>query len=225
MLVQATRAVSNWGLRAAFYVSLFTFVVVAHIACTTALRTLGAGAGLALLISGAAVLAVVLGANGAVALFRKLRAQRNEREAAAVGLPDGPFCLAWAPDPAWETPMPWRLAKPIRVPYPRLARRMGAEGIAVIAFEIGSDGRARHLHCVDAWPHDAFYDAAATALRDAHFIPKRGVRPRMGEPYRLPFLFRIAGSADIAHAGPRARPHRPMVSAAALALERFRRAA
>ena len=225
MLVQATRAVSNVSLRAAFYVGLFMFVVGAQIGVTSALRFMGVGAGLALLASGAVVLALVLGAHHGVNAARGWRKAVRLRKASDAGLPEGPCCLVWRPQPDWETPLQWKLAEPIRAPYPRLARRQGVEGMAVIAFEIGSDGKARHLHCVDVWPHQCFYDAAATALMEAQFEPKRGVKPRMGEPYRLPFVFRIAGAAKLREEGAHARPHRPALKAAQQAVDRIRRAA
>jgi TonB family protein len=225
MLVQATRAVSNVTLRAAFYVGLFMFVVAAQVGVTTALRAQGASAGLALLISGALVLAVVLGAHAFAGRAQAWRAERRVRAARARGLPEAACCLVWRGGESEDAPRDWRLLEPLRVRYPKLARRLGVEGMAEIAFEIGSDGRARHLHCLQAWPNDDFYRAASAALAQARFEPKRGVKPRMGAAHRLTFVFRIAGAAALADGGSKAAPARPAFQAARLAVERLRRAA
>ena len=60
MLVRATRTLSTWVLRALFYAVLFLVVVVVHVALTTALRQHGWNGSLSLLVSGAAVLFLVL---------------------------------------------------------------------------------------------------------------------------------------------------------------------
>lgn len=115
--------------------------------------------------------------------------------------------------------MPWDLVAPLRAPYPQLPQRLGIEGYAIVDFEIGADGAPKHIACVDAWPTDLFFEAAATALRQARFAVKPGERARFGASYRMPFVFRISGAAKLQDRGRRALPHRPFVIGAVRAAE------
>jgi TonB family protein len=117
-----------------------------------------------------------------------------------------------------EADMPWRVVGEMHAPYPSLARRLGVEGFALIDFEIGADGAAKNVHCVEAWPGEMFFDASVRALREARFEPKPGVPPRFGATYRMPFVFRINGASKIADRGRLAAPHRPALRAAQLAV-------
>lgn len=223
MFVWATRTLSVFALRGLFYLGLFLAVVVLHIAVTSALRAEGWNPGAALAVSGGLVLATVLGGNYAAGELRRRRAISREVARLALGLPEGPCCVVWrAKDDAKTSAMPWDLATPLRAPYPPLARRLGVEGVAVVDFEIGADGAPKNIHCIDAWPSDVFFHAAAAALREARFTIKPGRKARFGRSFRMPFVFRIAGAARLKDKGRRALPHRPVVIAAMRAAERLR---
>lgn len=221
MFVWATRTASAFALRALFYVGLFLFVVALHVGVTTSLRAFGWNGGASLFVSGVIVLVVVLGANFIAGRLHARRAAAHEAERARLGLPDGPCCVVWrAAAPGQEAAaMPWDLTAPLRAAYPPLAKRFGIEGVAIVDFEIGADGAPRHIACIDAWPSDIFYDAAAAALRQAHFVVRPGETARFGASYRMPFVFRIAGAAHLKEAGRRALPHRPFVLGAVKAAE------
>ncbi len=222
MFVWATRAASAWIARAAFYVGLFLFVVVLQVAVTSALRAAGWEAGPALVASGAVVLGFVLAVNFGVSRVLAQRAGAREEARKRLGLPDGPCCVIWRAGGGeeGEDAMPWSLAAPLRTPYPALARQCGVEGVALVDFEIGADGAARHIACIEAWPTDQFFDSAAAALREARFVLKPGAKPRFGASYRMPFVFRIAGAARLKDQGQRALPHRPLMIAAVRAAEK-----
>lgn len=221
MFIWATRTASVYAARALFYVGLFLFVVALQVGVTTSLRGFGWSAGLSLLVSGAVVLGVVLGANYAAERYRRRREAEREAERARLGLPDGPCCVVWGKGEGGgeEAQMPWDLVVPLRAPYPKLPQRLGVEGVAIVDFEIGADGAPRHVACVHAWPSDIFFDAAAAALKEARFAIKPGENARFGTSYRMPFVFRIAGAAKIRESGRRALPHRPFVIGAVKAAE------
>jgi TonB family protein len=143
------------------------------------------------------------------------------------GLPGGPCCVVWraAEGGHRDDAMPWRLAAPLRARYPRLARRLGVEGVAVAEFEVGSDGRAKNLHCVYAWPSDVFYEAAQEALAHARFEPKPDLRVRYGASYRMPFVFRIAGAARLSEKGVHAHKLWPVAQDAKRWAGKLRRSA
>jgi TonB family protein len=117
-----------------------------------------------------------------------------------------------------EADMPWRVVGEMHAPYPYLLRRLGVEGYALVDFEIGADGTAKNVHCVDAWPGEMFFQASLHALGEAKFEPKPGVPPRFGATYRMPFVFRIDGASQLRDRGRRAAPHRPALRAAQLAV-------
>src|SRR5690242_20005291 len=98
MLVRATRTVSTWILRASFYAVLFLVVVVAHQGLTAALRERGLNGSLALFISGASVLMVVLALVQASAWLRRWLHERRELTRARLKLPVGPTSLIWKPN-------------------------------------------------------------------------------------------------------------------------------
>lgn len=207
MLVRTTRTISAFTLRALFFSGLFLVVVIVHMGLTGALRSLGWGGGVSLLVSGAVVLGLVLILVNVADWVREQRDAAREIQRMRQGLPGGPCCVVWraAEGEAKDDAMPWRLAAPMRVRYPGLARRLGVEGVAVAEFEVGSNGRAKHISCVYAWPSDLFYQAAREALEDARFEPKPEVHVRFGASYRMPFVFRIAGAARLKESGVRAR--------------------
>lgn len=197
MLIQTTRTVSKLTLRALFYLALFAVVVLAHLALTGALRAQGVGGGLSLFISGACVLGIVLLSLAVADRASAVLAAWRERRRVAQGLPDGACCVVWnQPEPGIEddAAMPWRLAGPLRARYPALARRLGVEGVAIAEFEVGSNGRAKNVHIVSAWPSEVFFVAAREALLRARFTLK-DVHPRFGVSYKMPFVFRIAGAS------------------------------
>lgn len=226
MLVRATRTVSALTLRALFFVALFLFVVIAHLAITGALREQGWNGGAALFASGAAVLAFVLVVTNLADWLRDRLAERRELKRLRLGLPNGPCCVVWRAPASRaideDEAMPWELAAPLRARYPRLARRLGVEGMAIAEFEVSAEGRAKNVHCVDAWPSDVFFEAAREALVRAHFQPKDDVHVRFGASYRMPFLFRIEGASTLLESGVRARKLRPMLDALARGVQRLR---
>jgi TonB family protein len=226
MLVSATRTISALTIRAIFYGALFVVVVIVHLSLTGALRAQGWSGGVALFASGAVVLGLVLLLINLADGVREQRAVRLEILRMRHRLPGGPCCVVWKTGEAQETEdaMPWQLAAPLRARYPRLARRLGVEGVAVVEFEIGAGGVVKNAHCAYAWPSDLFFDAAREALVHAKFEPKPDMHVRFGASYRMPFVFRIAGASKLADHGVRARPLRPALNAAQDAVHRLRRA-
>jgi TonB family protein len=229
MLVQATRTVSTWTARALFYGGLFVVVVAAHLALTAALRANGWSSGTSLFASGASVLALVVVLVNLADWIRQKRATWRERKRVKQGLPDGPCCVVWRPganaaagDDDDEGGMPWDVVGPLRARYPRLARRLGVEGVAVVDFEVGAGGCVKNVHCVYAWPSDVFYEAAREAMLRTRFEPKGDRHVRFGASYKMPFVFRISGAAKVKQAGRRARRLRPALQAAADAVEKLR---
>jgi len=228
MLVWAKRTVSVLTTRALVYGGLFIFVVLMHLALTGALREQGLNGGLSLFVSGAAVLGFVLVMFNLLERLREWRANRREMERVRQRLPGGPICVVWrAPETVAadddDDAMPWDVIGPLKARYPKLARRLGVEGVAIAAFEVSADGRAKNIHCVDAWPSDIFYEAAREALQHARFQPKYDVHVRYGASYRMPFVFRIDGAAKLKDRGRHARKLRPSLEAAAQAVEKLRR--
>lgn len=200
MQVSATRTISALTARALFLGGLFLLVVVLQIALVTGLRGLGVNGGRSLLISGAAILALMLAASFLARALTRRAFAREERQRVALNLPDGACCVVWRPQ-GGEAAFPWELEGDVRAAYPPLARRLGVEGFALIDFEVGADGQAKNLHCVDVWPARVFYDAAAEALRAARFRVRPGTAPRFGPSYRIPFVFRIKGAARVRDSG------------------------
>jgi TonB family protein len=228
MLVRATRTLSALTARALFYGGLFVVVVLLHLALTGALRSQGWSPSLSLLGSGAVVLALVLVLVNVADWLRERRAARLEVLRMKQGLPGGPCCVVWRrPEPETaldedDDAMPWQIAGPLRARYPKLARRLGVEGLAIVEFEVSAQGAAKNINCVDAWPSDVFYEAAREALVLARFEPKPDVHPRFGASYKMPFVFRIAGAARLREPGMRARTLRPTLHAARRAVEKMR---
>lgn len=228
MLVQATRTLSTLTLRALFYAALFAVVVLVHLAITGALRAQGWGGGQSLFASGAVVLALVLVAMQALDWIRAMRAERRDMQRVIQRLPGGPCCVIWKTaevESASEDAMPWEVVGPLRARYPKLARRLGVEGVAIAEFEVGANGATKNIHCVYAWPSDVFFEAAREALSHARFQPKGDQHMRFGASYRMPFVFRIAGASKLNERGRQARPLRPTLHAAAQAVEKLRRSA
>lgn len=226
MLVQATRTVSTWTMRALFYGGLFVVVVASHVGLTAALRAQGWAGGTSLFVSGAVVLGLVVVLVNFADWLRKKRAEWREHARIKQGLPDGPCCVVWRPGVNAtdddEAAMPWEVAGPLRARYPRLARRLGVEGVAVVDFEVGAGGRVKNVHCVYAWPSDVFYEAAREAMLRTKFEPKGDRHVRFGASYKMPFVFRISGAAKVSQSGRRARKLRPTLQAAADAVDKLR---
>lgn len=225
MLVSATRTVSALTLRAAFYAALFVVVVIVHLSLTGILRAQGWTSSVSLFASGAVVLGLVLLIVNLADWVREQRAARLEILRMRQGLPGGPCCVVWKtgdPSEASEDAMPWQLAGPLRARYPKLARRLGVEGVAVVEFEVGAGGVVKNAHCVYAWPSDVFFDAAREALVRARFEPKPDMHVRFGAGYRMPFVFRISGASKLTDRGVRARPLRPALNAARDAVDKLR---
>jgi len=235
MLIRTTRTLSTWAMRALFYAALFGVVVVAHLAISSVLRAQGMGSGVSLLIAGVAVLLFVIVITNVAEWLRDRLRERREMQRVQQRLPSGPCCVVWRSeakqeksvrqlledDEAEDTDMPWDVVGPLRARYPKLARRLGVEGIAIAEFEVGADGRAKNINCVDAWPSDVFYDAAREALLHAKF-QKKDVHVRFGASYKMPFVFRISGASKARDAGRRARTLRPTLVAAQQAVEKIR---
>lgn len=227
MLVRATRTASALTLRAFFYCALFLFVVVVHLAITGALRELGWNGGMALTASGAVVLALVLLLVNLADWIRGWVSERREMQRVRLRLPSGPCCVVWrtadAPEAEeGEDGMPWEPVGPMRARYPRSARRLGVEGVAIVEFEVSAEGRAKNINCVDAWPSDVFYTAAKEALTLARFQPKYDVHVRFGASYKMPFVFRIEGSTKLKERGRRARKYNPTLHKASEAVGKLR---
>lgn len=226
MLISATRTVSALTLRALFYAALFVVVVVVHLSLTGILRANGLVGGVSLFLSGAVVLGVVLLTVNLADWVREKRAARLEILRMRQGLPGGPCCVVWKTGDASEQhddAMPWQLAGPLRARYPKLARRLGVEGVAVVEFEVGAGGVVKNAHCVYAWPSDVFFEAAREALLRVKFEPKPDTHVRFGASYRMPFVFRISGASKLNDRGVRARQLRPALNAARDAVEKMRR--
>jgi TonB family protein len=227
MLISATRTVSALTLRALFYAALFVVVVIVHLSLTGILRANGLIGGVALFISGAVVLGLVLLAVNVGDWVREKRAARLEILRMRQGLPGGPCCVVWktgdVPSEQHEDAMPWQLTGPLRARYPKLARRLGVEGVAVVEFEVGAGGVVKNAHCVYAWPSDVFFEAAREALVRVKFEPKPEMHVRFGASYRMPFVFRISGASKLADHGVRAKPLRPALTAAQAAVDKLRR--
>jgi len=213
-------------MRAVFYAALFVFVVIVHLGITGALRGFGWNGGVALTISGAVVLALVLVLVNVADWVRDWLAERREMQRVRLRLPSGPCCVVWrapdAPESEVEGGMPWEPVGAIRARYPRSARRLGVEGIAIAEFEVSADGRAKNINCVDAWPSDVFYTAAKEALTLARFQPKYDEHVRFGASYKMPFVFRIAGATRLRERGRRAQPYNPALHAAGEAVKKLR---
>lgn len=182
-----------------------------------------------MLASGIVVLAVVLVSTSIVERIRAWRAEQRELLRLKQKLPAGPVCVIWrAPERASNAlegegdVMPWEVAGPIRARYPKLARRLAVEGVAIAEFEVSAEGRAKNINCAYAWPSDVFYQAAREALQHAQFKPRGDVHVRFGASYKMPFVFRIAGATKVRDAGLRARTLRPTLHAAAQAVEKLR---
>jgi len=167
------------------------------------LRNAGMEGGPALLISGAATFGAVVGGFWLFRLWQAFDYRRADAERERLGLPVGPCCIIWRGEEGAE--MPWSLDHPVRAHFPKIARRFGIEGVAVVEFDIAPEGQVKNIHCIDAWPADIFYDAAKAALKDARFVVRPGERPRFGPSYRMPFVFRIQGAARVTDRGRRAR--------------------
>jgi TonB family protein len=224
MLVRASRTASALISRLMFYAALFLVVVVVEMGLTTALKQQGWNGGLSLFVSGAAVLAVVLGGLQIGGWLRRWRAALRERGRKRQKLPEGACCVIWNPKAHELGPeIPWEVIGDIRARYPKLARRLGVEGYAIAEFEIGAGGVPKNIHVVDAWPSDVFFEAAREALLHARFEPKGDVHVRFGASYRMPFVFRITGAAKLRDKGRRARPLRPALMAAEQAVEKLKR--
>ena len=225
MLVSATRTASVLTLRATFYAALFVIVVIVHLSLTGILRAQGWNGGVSLFASGAVVLGLVLLAVNLADWVREKRAAQVEILRMRQGLPSGPCCVVWKTGDASDQPedaMPWQLAAPLRARYPKFARRLGVEGVAVVEFEVGAGGIVKNAHCIYAWPSDVFFDAAREALLRAKFEPKPDQHVRFGSSYRMPFVFRIAGASKLADRGVRAKPLRPALNAAQDVVEKLR---
>jgi len=225
MLVSATRTVSTFTLRALFYVGLFLVVVAAHLAITGALRAQDWQAGTAQLTSGAIVLALVVVLMHVADWVRERMAEHREMQRVRQRLPSGPCCVIWKTSEApaeSEDAMPWQIAGTLRARYPKLARRLGVEGVAIAEFEVGAGGVVKNVHCAYAWPSDVFFDAAREALLRAKFEPKPDTHVRFGASYKIPFVFRIAGASKLRDHGRRARQLRPALAAAEDAVQKLR---
>ncbi|KAF0178090.1 MAG: hypothetical protein FD124_2533 [Alphaproteobacteria bacterium] len=203
MRISATQRVTHYLGAAVFLFVVFVGVIVLQGAVHGALRNAGVPGGLSLLISGAAVFGGVVGGFGLFRAWLAFDTRRAEDERDRLGLPVGPCCIVWRGEDGAE--MPWSLAQPIRVHFPKIARRFGVEGVAVVEFDIAPEGQVKNIHCIDVWPAPIFYDAARAALKDARFVVRPGERPRFGPSYRMPFVFRIQGAARVTDRGRLAR--------------------
>lgn len=203
MRVSATRRAADFAGGLFFLALVFIGVILIQGGVHGALRNAGVGGGTALLISGAATFGTVVGGFALFRLWTAFDLKRAENERDRLGLPSGPTCIVWQGEEGAQ--MPWSLDHPVRVHFPKIARRFGIEGVAVVEFDIAPEGQVKNIHCIDAWPADIFYDAAHAALKDARFVVRPGEVPRFGPSYRMPFVFRIQGAARVKNLGRIAR--------------------
>lgn len=201
MQVSAARTVSAFTARALFLAGLFLFVIILQGALVASLRGLGVNGGPALLISGAVILPAVLIVASIARWISARTSAKLEAARADAALPHGACCVIWREPGGAAAEFPWELQGDVQAAYPKLARRLGIEGYAVVDFEVGADGAAKNLHLVDVWPAPMFYDAATEALRQARFALRPGSAPRFGPSYRIPFVFRIRGAAKVRDKG------------------------
>lgn len=201
--VVAPRALSDFAVSTLFLATLFVVVLFLHFSINAMLRNAGLAPGLSVTLAGALAFIGVLSVWIIGQDSQARRRRQVEAERAALALPEGPCCVVFRGGEGAE--MPWAMTTTVEVAFPRIARRLGIEGVALVEFEIGADGRAKNLHCADVWPHRLFYDAAADALLRARFTARDGAEPRFGPTYRMPFVFRIRGGAAVADYGRRAQ--------------------
>jgi TonB family protein len=187
MLISAARRAFELTRTALVLVLVFVLVAALNGALSVALRGAGLGVGPALLISGAVVFAAVVGGWAGYRTARASESLRDMRNRERLGLPSGPYCLAWREH---ERDPDWRALQPVRVRYPRLARRYGLEGLAIVAFEIGEDGRVGSIRTIECWPAPMFRDAVVAALKQARFAPGK-------RSYQMPFVFRLRGGERV----------------------------
>jgi TonB family protein len=202
MRVSATRTLSTYAVGVGMLAALFVGVVAAQIVVVSGLRGLGLGAGAALGVAGALILAAVVGLRAAAALLRRRSLAARERARVEHALPDGPCCVIWRTGQVAD--FPFELEGVVSVRYPKAARQLGVEGYAVVDFEVAANGAAKNLHVVDYWPSRLFYDAAVEALMRARFRPRDPSKAWRGPSYRMPFVFRIKGAARVRDKGRRA---------------------
>lgn len=203
MQVSATRRALNLTVAGATLAGVFVGVLVLQGAVMGALRNAGMAGGMALFVSGGIAFAVIVGGFGLWNAWLAVDRARAEDERDRLQLPEGPCCVVWRGGD--EAEMPWALATPIHAQFPKIARRFGIEGFAILDFNITPEGRVTNIHCLDVWPSPIFYAAAKDALKDARFVVREGARPRFGPSYRMPFVFRIQGSARVTDRGRMAR--------------------
>jgi TonB family protein len=206
MQVSATRRALNLTVAGLTLAGVFVGVLVLQGAVLGALRNAGMAGGTALLASGAIAFVVVVGGFGLWNTWLAYDRVRAEDERDRLQLPEGPCCVIWRGGD--EAEWPWALAAPLRVHFPRIARRFGIEGVVIVDFNISPEGRVTNIHCLDVWPSPVFYAAAKDALKEARFVVREGAQPRFGPSYRMPFVFRIQGSARVTDRGRRARKRR-----------------
>ena len=197
MRVSATQRAFDLTVGGVFLALVFVVVIVLQGAVTGALRNVGLPGGTAQLASGFIVFGTVVGgfalATGYVALVRTGAENRRAR----MRLPEGPCCVLWDDASDVQTgggggaAPSFSLLKPLDVRYPALARRFGIEGVVVAEFEIGPDGRAQEVRCLDAWPSTIFFTAAKSALDRARFAAAPDISTDSPVRLRMPFVFRI----------------------------------
>ena len=198
MIIRATRNFSQATFRVAFYIGLFVLVVVAQVGVSSGLRVIGWSPGMALVVSGAVVLASVLLAMHAYEVAMRRRALALERDRIKYNYPEGGCCVLWSNDLVGSGPRLeefWTPEKKLAAPFPKSAWTLGVEGYAILEFEMSAEGRAKNIHCVDAWPSEAFYEAARRAITETQFRIQDGAQVRFGVSYKMPFVFRIADDA------------------------------
>jgi TonB family protein len=216
MQVSAARTLSDFAQRAIGLSALFVFVIALQVGLVTGLRASGWDGGAALGVAGLVVMAVVIAAAIGWNILAHRRIAADEAERFRLGLPDGPCCcvvrIGGGGD---EGEFPWVIEGDVAARYPRIARQFGVEGFALVDFEVGADGAARSMHCIDVWPSKIFYESAVEALKGVRFRLREGAAPGFGRSYRIPFVFRIKGAARRKDRGARqARQARPMLDRA-----------
>lgn len=200
MRVSATQRAFDLTVGGVFLALVFVVVIVLHGALTGALRSIGLPGLPAEFASGVIVFGTVVGGFALVTGYIALMRARAENTRLRMRLPEGPCCVLWSeanetaaaqPEAGASPTPPFVLRKPLDVRFPPLARRFAIEGVAVAEFEIGVDGRAREIRCIDAWPSTIFFTAAKSALERARFATEPHVSPSTPPRLRMPFVFRI----------------------------------
>src|SRR5437763_770559 len=84
----------------------------------------------------------------------------------------------------------------LRPPYPLVARRLGKEGVVLLAVGVAPDGRAADVRVLRSSGFAPLDDSAVTTVRERwRFIPARRDGAPIESRVTVPIRFRLAGEA------------------------------